>query len=72
MINEIDNILFDLDGTLTNPKEGIINSVLYALKKLNIQESQISELDSFIFPPLRKKVLSKRESKLIKSTILYL
>ena len=24
--------LFDLDGTLTDPKEGIVNSVLYALK----------------------------------------
>lgn len=23
--------LFDLDGTLTDPKEGIINSVLYAV-----------------------------------------
>ena len=26
--------LVDLDGTLTDPKEGIINSVLYALKRL--------------------------------------
>lgn len=25
--------LFDLDGTLTDPKGGIVNSVLYALKK---------------------------------------
>ncbi len=25
--------LFDLDGTLTDPKEEIVNSVLYALKK---------------------------------------
>lgn len=28
------NILFDLDGTLTDPKPGIVGSVLYALDKL--------------------------------------
>ncbi|MED1270820.1 HAD hydrolase-like protein, partial [Bacillus mycoides] len=38
--------LFDLDGTLTDPKEGIINSVLYALEKMGIEEVNISELDS--------------------------
>ncbi|HHU73371.1 MAG TPA: HAD family hydrolase, partial [Clostridiales bacterium] len=27
------NILFDLDGTLTDPKVGITKSVQYALKK---------------------------------------
>ena len=47
------NVLFDLDGTLTNSKTGIINSVLYALDKLNIEEKQLHELDSFIGPPLR-------------------
>ncbi|MBJ7986594.1 HAD hydrolase-like protein [Bacillus cereus] len=44
--------LFDLDGTLTDPKEGIINSVLYALEKIGIEEVNISELDSFIGPPI--------------------
>lgn len=52
MLNKIENILFDLDGTLTNPKEGIINSILYALNKLGIKENRINELDSFIGPPL--------------------
>ncbi len=28
-------ILFDLDGTLTDPKEGITRSIAYALEKLN-------------------------------------
>ncbi len=49
----IDNILFDLDGTLTDPREGIVNSILFALKKLGINENNIHELDSFIGPPLR-------------------
>lgn len=50
---KIYNILFDLDGTLTDPKEGIVNSILYALEKLGIQENNINELDTFIGPPLR-------------------
>jgi phosphoglycolate phosphatase len=54
MNGEIDNILFDLDGTLTNPKEGIVNSILFSLKKLGIKENYIEELDAFIGPPLRE------------------
>ncbi|EJQ71409.1 HAD family hydrolase [Bacillus mycoides] len=46
--------LFDLDGTLTNPKEGIINAVLYVLEKMGIEEVNISELDSFIGPPMQQ------------------
>lgn len=54
MTERIDTILFDLDGTLTNPKEGIVNSILFALKKLNIPEYNTSELSSFIGPPLKE------------------
>jgi phosphoglycolate phosphatase len=53
MINNIENIFFDLDGTLTDSKKGIINSLLFALKQLNIEEHSINELDTFIGPPLR-------------------
>jgi len=53
MLQNINNILFDLDGTLIDPKEGIVNSTLYALNKLDIQENYIDELDTFIGPPLR-------------------
>lgn len=51
--------LFDLDGTLTDPKEGIINSVLYALKKVCIEELHISELDSFIGPPIQQSFIER-------------
>ncbi|KZD33208.1 MULTISPECIES: HAD-IA family hydrolase [Bacillus cereus group] len=51
--------LFDLDGTLTDPKEGIINSVLYALKKVGIEELHISELDSFIGPPIQQSFIER-------------
>ncbi len=46
------HILFDLDGTLTDPGEGITNSVMYALKKFNINETDRSKLYKFIGPPL--------------------
>ncbi|MED3330814.1 HAD family hydrolase, partial [Bacillus thuringiensis] len=49
----------DLDGTLTDPKEGIVNSVLYALKKVGIEEVHISELDSFIGPPIQQSFVER-------------
>ena len=47
-------ILFDLDGTLTDPGEGITNSVAYALKKYGISVSDKKELHRFIGPPLHE------------------
>ena len=44
-------ILFDLDGTLTNPYEGITKSVQYALSSFGIDEKQ-ENLKRFIGPPL--------------------
>ena len=48
-----DTILFDLDGTLTDPGEGITNSVAYALKKYDIEVADKRELYKFIGPPLK-------------------
>lgn len=45
-------IFFDLDGTLTNPAEGITNSVAHALKYYNISVEDKTELYKFIGPPL--------------------
>jgi len=47
-------ILFDLDGTLTDPGLGITNSVMYALKKFGIEETDRTSLYRFIGPPLRE------------------
>jgi len=47
------NIIFDLDGTLTDPGIGITNSIMYALKKFGI-EAERSVLYKFIGPPLRE------------------
>ena len=45
-------ILFDLDGTLTDPKEGITKSIQYALNKMGIVENDLEKLTPFIGPPL--------------------
>ncbi len=45
-------LLFDLDGTLTDSSEGIINSILYSFDKLGLQLPQKEELYKFIGPPL--------------------
>jgi phosphoglycolate phosphatase len=45
-------ILFDLDGTLTDPKEGITKCVQYALEKMGFYEPEPDRLLCFIGPPL--------------------
>ena len=61
-------ILFDLDGTLTNPELGITNCVMYALEKFGIKENDRKKLHPFIGPPLTYSFhnfygLSEEESK---------
>lgn len=45
-------VLFDLDGTLTDPGVGITNSFIYALDKFGICVEDRRELYQFIGPPL--------------------
>ncbi len=45
-------LLFDLDGTLTDPMAGITKSVQYALRHYGIEESNLEKLTCFIGPPL--------------------
>ncbi|GHH99446.1 HAD family hydrolase [Neobacillus kokaensis] len=51
-MNKYKVILFDLDGTLSDPKIGITKSVQYALQKMGIDEPNIDKLECFIGPPL--------------------
>ena len=37
-------VLFDLDGTLTDPKEGITKSVQFALLQQGIHEKKLDKL----------------------------
>ncbi len=62
-------VLFDLDGTLTNPEIGITSSVMYALEKFGIEVEDRKELHPFIGPPLMYSFqtfygLSKEDSEL--------
>ena len=45
-------LLFDLDGTLTDPKEGITKSVRHALEHFGIHVKELEQLTPFIGPPL--------------------
>lgn len=46
-------VFFDLDGTLTDPGEGITNSVAHALRRFGITPPDRAELYKFIGPPLK-------------------
>lgn len=46
-------LLFDLDGTLTDPRVGITTCVQYALKSFGIEEPDLDKLTPFIGPPLK-------------------
>ncbi|MBR4278623.1 MAG: HAD-IA family hydrolase [Clostridia bacterium] len=45
-------ILFDLDGTLTNPESGLVSGFVYAFGKLGIDYGERESLKRFIGPPL--------------------
>ncbi len=47
-------VLFDLDGTISDPKVGITKSVQYALQKLGKEELDLARLERFIGPPLQE------------------
>ncbi len=48
------HLFFDLDGTLTDSKPGIINSAIYAVDKLGIPvNARPADMMPFIGPPLR-------------------
>ncbi|HZL10158.1 MAG TPA: HAD hydrolase-like protein [Prolixibacteraceae bacterium] len=47
------HILFDLDGTLTNPRLGIGNSLKYALRQMHIDGYTDEILEQFVGPPLQ-------------------
>lgn len=51
-------ILFDLDGTISDPKEGITKSVQYALSSFGIEEPDRDKLEPFIGPPLRDSFMN--------------
>lgn len=51
-------VFMDLDGTLTNPKQGITKSVRYALQSKGINVEDLDSLCKFIGPPLRESFMN--------------
>lgn len=47
------HVLFDLDGTLTDPREGILNGLKYALESLGAPIPSDTALERYIGPPLQ-------------------
>ena len=54
----IRTVLFDLDGTLTDSREGIVNSVKYAIEKLGGTMPDQQTLLKFIGPPLQESFMA--------------
>jgi len=46
-------VLFDLDGTLTDPREGITRSIAHALERMGREPPPLDDLCFAIGPPLR-------------------
>jgi len=53
MKTHIDIVLFDLDGTLTDPKIGLTKSIQYSLESFGIKIENPDDLIKFIGPPIR-------------------
>jgi phosphoglycolate phosphatase len=68
------NLFFDLDGTLSDPSEGITMSVQYALERLGRPFPPRSELTRYIGPPLRwtfPKLLDTDDKDLVETAVSY-
>lgn len=64
----ISNILFDLDGTLTDPKDGITRCIRFSLDKLGVHPPHEDLLTWCIGPPLREtfsRLMNTREDVLL-------
>jgi phosphoglycolate phosphatase len=65
------NVLFDLDGTLTDPREGIVACIRHALAALG-HSGSVEGLERFIGPPLRdafRELLATDDAAVIESAI---
>lgn len=66
------NLLFDLDGTLTDPFPGITECIFYALGRLGRQTPQREDLRWCIGPPLKesfKKLLGSDDDKMAETAL---
>ena len=65
-------ILFDLDGTLTDPREGITRSIAYALGRMGVEPPPLADLTFAIGPPLRAslaRLIGSESSEAVERTL---
>jgi phosphoglycolate phosphatase len=68
------NLLFDLDGTLTDPREGIVRCFQHALRRLGAEVPEEAALERHIGPPLRnalRELLPGREAEIERAVEAY-
>jgi phosphoglycolate phosphatase len=67
------NLLFDLDGTLTDPGDGFVACISYALAKLECPARSPAEIRRHVGPPLQETLarLLEDQSKLPDAIALY-
>ncbi|MFY9814702.1 MAG: HAD hydrolase-like protein [Dehalococcoidales bacterium] len=68
----LSNIFFDLDGTLTDSKEGIVNCIYYALEKLGYPVPEAFNVNDCLGPPLRlsfRRLLKTNDEALIERAV---
>jgi phosphoglycolate phosphatase len=71
-LDSIKNILFDLDGTLTDPVEGMVKCFHYALERMSAPLPTRAELELHIGPPLRStfsQIMETTEEALIERAV---
>ena len=70
----LSNILFDLDGTLTDPKDGITRCIQFALDQLGTTSPDVDQLDWCIGPPLRgsfSQLLNTKDDTLLDQALFH-
>jgi phosphoglycolate phosphatase len=68
------NVLFDLDGTLTDPGEGFVGCIAYALSNLDCRTYSHGEIRKHVGPPLEETLghfLDGDDSKIKAAVALY-
>ena len=75
-MNNYKLIIFDLDGTLADTSPGILNSIRYARKMMNLPEITLEQMYSHVGPPMEESYAisdfpatgSGRQLNIIKNT----
>ena len=66
-----ENLIFDLDGTISDPKDGIVRSLNYALVNHGFASQDESQLITYIGPPLDSafKAITKSDNAALISSL---